>query len=32
MDGKTKEFYHSRKYTIAPIVDRVGGGDALHLA
>ena len=28
MDGKTKEFYHSRKYTIAPIVDRVGGGDA----
>ena len=28
MDGKTKEFYHSKKYTIAPIVDRVGGGDA----
>ncbi len=28
MDGKTKEFYHSRRYTIAPIVDRVGGGDA----
>ena len=28
MDGKTREFYHSRKYRIAPIVDRVGGGDS----
>lgn len=28
MDGKTREFYHSRKYTINPIVDRVGGGDS----
>ena len=28
MDGKTKEFYHSRKYSINPIVDRVGGGDS----
>ena len=28
MDGKTREFYHSRKYHIAPIVDRVGGGDS----
>ena len=24
----TKEFYHSREYRIAPIVDRVGGGDS----
>ncbi len=23
-----KEFYHSRKYRISPIVDRVGGGDS----
>ena len=23
-----KEFYHSKKYTINPIVDRVGGGDS----
>ncbi len=28
MDGKTREFYHSRKYRIHPIVDRVGGGDS----
>ncbi|WP_101877935.1 sugar kinase [Lachnoclostridium edouardi] len=28
MDGKTKEFYRSSKYTIHPIVDRVGAGDA----
>ena len=28
MDGATGEFYHSRKYRIAPIVDRVGGGDS----
>lgn len=28
MDGKTREFYHSRKYSIHPIVDRVGGGDS----
>ena len=28
MDGATREFYHSRKYRIAPIVDRVGGGDS----
>lgn len=27
-NGETKEFYHSRKYRIAPIVDRVGGGDS----
>lgn len=26
--GQTKEFYHSRKYRISPIVDRVGGGDS----
>ncbi|MCI6919470.1 MAG: sugar kinase [Lachnospiraceae bacterium] len=26
--GKTGEFYHSREYSIAPIVDRVGGGDS----
>ncbi len=24
----SKEFYHSRKYRITPIVDRVGGGDS----
>ncbi len=24
----TQEFYHSREYHIAPIVDRVGGGDS----
>lgn len=24
----TKEFYHSREYSIHPIVDRVGGGDS----
>ena len=24
----TDEFYHSREYRIAPIVDRVGGGDS----
>ena len=24
----TKEFYHSKEYTIRPIVDRVGGGDS----
>ena len=24
----TKEFYHSREYRVAPIVDRVGGGDS----
>lgn len=28
MDGETREFYHSRKYHITPIVDRVGGGDS----
>lgn len=28
MDGKTREFYHSKKYHITPIVDRVGGGDS----
>lgn len=28
MDGKTREFYHSKSYSITPIVDRVGGGDA----
>lgn len=26
--GKTGEFYHSREYSIIPIVDRVGGGDS----
>ncbi|NLD88521.1 MAG: sugar kinase [Clostridiales bacterium] len=26
--GETDEFYHSREYRIAPIVDRVGGGDS----
>ncbi|MBP5762152.1 MAG: sugar kinase, partial [Lachnospiraceae bacterium] len=24
----TKEFYHSREYSLHPIVDRVGGGDS----
>jgi len=28
MDGATREFYHSKKYSITPIVDRVGGGDS----
>lgn len=28
MDGKTREFYHSKKYSVTPIVDRVGGGDS----
>lgn len=28
MDGKSREFYHSKKYHIEPIVDRVGGGDS----
>ena len=28
MDGQTREFYHSRKYHITPIVDRVGSGDS----
>lgn len=28
MDGAAREFAHSQKYRIAPIVDRVGGGDA----
>ena len=28
MDGKTREFYHSKKYRVTPIVDRVGGGDS----
>ncbi len=27
-NGKTKEFYHSKKYHLTPIVDRVGGGDS----
>lgn len=27
-NGETGEFYHSRKYRITPIVDRVGGGDS----
>ncbi len=26
--GATKEFYHSKKYNLHPIVDRVGGGDS----
>ena len=26
--GETKDFYHSKEYRIAPIVDRVGGGDS----
>lgn len=28
MDGSTREFYHSKTYSITPIVDRVGGGDS----
>lgn len=28
MDGENGEFYYSTKYTLTPIVDRVGGGDA----
>lgn len=28
MDGATREFYHSRTYSVTPIVDRVGGGDS----
>lgn len=28
MDGRSREFYHSKTYTILPIVDRVGGGDS----
>ncbi len=28
MDGQSREFYHSKSYDIAPIVDRVGGGDS----
>lgn len=28
MDGTTREFYHSKKYSVTPIVDRVGGGDS----
>lgn len=28
MDGETREFYHSKTYSINPIVDRVGGGDS----
>ena len=28
MDGTTREFYHSKTYSINPIVDRVGGGDS----
>jgi 2-dehydro-3-deoxygluconokinase len=28
MDGASREFYHSRKYHVTPIVDRVGGGDS----
>lgn len=28
MDGKTRKFYHSKTYSITPIVDRVGGGDS----
>ncbi len=27
-NGETKEFYHSKEYSIRPIVDRVGGGDS----
>lgn len=27
-DAATKEFYHSKEYSIMPIVDRVGGGDS----
>ena len=28
---KIREFYHSKTYTLHPIVDRVGGGFAVHL-
>lgn len=28
MDGSTREFYHSKTYSVTPIVDRVGGGDS----
>ena len=28
MDGTTRKFYHSKTYSITPIVDRVGGGDS----
>ena len=28
MDGSTRECYHSKKYHVTPIVDRVGGGDS----
>lgn len=28
MNGETKEFYHSKKYHVTPILDRVGGGDS----
>ena len=28
MDGKSREFYHSKVYAVTPIVDRVGGGDS----
>lgn len=28
LDGRTKEFYSASRYTLTPIVDRVGGGDA----
>ena len=28
MDGATRDFYHSKKYHVTPIVDRVGGGDS----
>lgn len=28
MDGATRKFYHSKTYSILPIVDRVGGGDS----
>ncbi len=27
MDGKSREFYHSKTYSVTPIVDRGGGGD-----
>lgn len=28
MNGRTREFYHSKTYSVTPIVDRVGGGDS----
>ena len=31
MDGATREFYHSKKYHVTPIVDRVGGGDSFAI-